>query len=41
MKHTVEEIRLSNGARGLLIDVPDATVMNFEFQFRAGNRFTS
>ena len=40
MKHTVEEIRLSNGARGLLIDVPDATVMNFEFQFRAGNRFT-
>lgn len=39
MKHTVEEIRLKNGARGLLIDVPDATVMSFEFQFRAGNRY--
>lgn len=39
MKHTVEEIRLQNGARGLLIDAPDATVMSFEFQFRAGNRY--
>lgn len=39
MKHTVEEVRLKNGARGLLIDVPGATVMNFEFQFRAGNRY--
>jgi hypothetical protein len=38
MKHTVEEIRLKNGARGLLIDVPDATVMSFQVQFRAGNR---
>lgn len=40
MKHTVEEVRLKNGARGLLIDVPGATVMSFEFQFRAGNRYT-
>ena len=39
MKHTVEEIRLKNGARGLLIDVPDATVMSFQVQFRAGNRY--
>lgn len=39
MKHTVEEVRLRNGAKGLLIDVPDATVMSFEFQFRAGNRY--
>lgn len=39
MKHTVEEVRLKNGAKGLLIDVPDATVMSFEFQFRAGNRY--
>ncbi len=39
MKHTVEEVRLKNGARGLLIDVPDATVMSFQFQFRAGNRY--
>lgn len=37
MKHTIEEVKLSNGARGLLIDVPDATVMSFQFQFRAGN----
>ncbi len=39
MKHTVKEIRLKSGARGLLIDVPDATVMSFQFNFRAGNRF--
>ncbi len=39
MKHTVEEVRLKNGSRGLLIDVPGATVMSFQFQFRAGNRY--
>ena len=39
MHHTVEEVRLKNGARGLLIDVPDATVMSMQFHFRAGNRF--
>lgn len=39
MKHTVEEVRLKNGARGLLIDVPDATVMSLQFHFRAGNRY--
>lgn len=36
MKHTVEKIVLKNGAEGLLIDVPDASVMTFEFNFRAG-----
>jgi len=41
MKHTVEEVRLKNGARGLLIDVPGATVMSFQFQFRAGNRYVA
>lgn len=30
---------MKNGAKGLLIDVPDATVMSFQFQFRAGNRY--
>lgn len=40
MNHTVEEIRLKNGARGLLIDVPGATVMSMQFQFRAGNRYS-
>lgn len=39
MKHTVEEVKLANGMRGLLIDVPGATVMSFQFQFRAGNRY--
>lgn len=39
MKHTVEEVRLKNGARGLLVDVPDATVMSSQFHFRAGNRY--
>src|ERR1700755_1801610 len=36
MKHTVTEISLKNGAKGLLIHVPDASVMSFEFNFRAG-----
>jgi predicted Zn-dependent peptidase len=36
MKHTVSEIQLNNGARGLLVNVPGATVMDFEFNFRAG-----
>lgn len=39
MNHTVEEIRLKNGARGLLVDVADATTLNMQFQFRAGNRY--
>lgn len=36
MKHTVSEVTLGNGAKGLFIHVPDATVMTFEFNFRAG-----
>lgn len=36
MKHSVKELVLDNGARGLLIDIPDATVMTFDFNFRAG-----
>lgn len=36
MKHTTSEIRLKNGARGLLVNVPDASVMTFDFNFRAG-----
>lgn len=39
MNHTVEEVRLKNGAKGLLIDIPGATVMNMQFHFRAGNRY--
>lgn len=36
MTHAATEIELANGAKGLLIDVPGATVMDFEFNFRAG-----
>lgn len=36
MKHTVYEITLQNGARGLLINIPHASVMTFEMNFRAG-----
>lgn len=36
MKHTVDEIVLKNGAKGLLIDVPGAAITNYEFNFRAG-----
>lgn len=36
MKHTVTEINLSNGAKGLLVHIPDASVMTFDINFRAG-----
>jgi predicted Zn-dependent peptidase len=36
MKHTVSELKLKNGAKGLLINIPDASVMTFDFSFRAG-----
>lgn len=36
MKHKVYELKLKNGAAGLLIDVPDASVMTFHIDFRAG-----
>lgn len=37
MKHTVELVELKNGAKGLLIIVPDASVTSFDFNFRAGD----
>ena len=39
MKHSVEEVQLKNGAKGLLIDVPGATVMATRIEFRAGMIF--
>ncbi len=36
MKHTVEKIILDNGAEGIFVDIPDASVMTAEFIFRAG-----
>ncbi len=36
MKHTVSELKLSNGAKGLMIHIPDATVLTCDVNFRAG-----
>lgn len=36
MRHTVTEHSLKNGAKGLLIHIPDALVMSFDLNFRAG-----
>lgn len=41
MKHTVSEIKLKNGARGLLVHIPDASVMTFDINFRAGEYLVS
>ncbi|MDO4612186.1 MAG: pitrilysin family protein [Candidatus Saccharibacteria bacterium] len=39
MKHSVEEIKLKNGASGILIDIPGASVMSTRVQFRAGMQY--
>lgn len=39
MKHSVEEVHLKSGARGLLVNVPNASVMNIRVQFRGGMRY--
>ena len=39
MNHTVDEVKLKNGAKGLFINIPGATVMSMQFQFRAGSRY--
>ncbi len=36
MRHTVTELELKNGAKGLLIHIPSASVMTFDVNFRAG-----
>ena len=38
MKHSIEEVRLKTGARGILIDAPGAGVMNIRIIFRAGKK---
>ena len=40
MRHYVEEVKLKNGARGLFINVPGASVMSTRVQFRGGLRYT-
>ena len=39
MEYEVSEIVLKGGARGLIINVPNAQVMSSQFHFRAGSRF--
>jgi predicted Zn-dependent peptidase len=39
LKHSVEEIVLKNGARGLFITTPHATAVHYDIQFRAGNDY--
>ncbi|HVX47817.1 MAG TPA: pitrilysin family protein [Candidatus Saccharimonadales bacterium] len=36
MKHRVHKVQLKNGAEGLLINIPDASVMTYHIDFRAG-----
>lgn len=36
MRHSISEIKLKNGSKGLLVHIPGASVMTFEFNFRAG-----
>jgi predicted Zn-dependent peptidase len=36
VRHTITEVTLDNGAKGLLLHIPDATVMTFDINFRAG-----
>lgn len=40
MRHTAREVTLKNGAKGLFIHVPGASVMNLEINFRAGDFLT-
>lgn len=39
LRHTVNELRLQTGARGLIVNVPDSTVMSYTIHFRAGNDY--
>lgn len=40
LRHTVEEVILKNGAKGLIINVPDSTVVSYDVSFRAGYDYT-
>lgn len=41
LRHSVDEIELQNGMRGILIDVPDSTVFSYEIHFRAGDGYVT
>jgi predicted Zn-dependent peptidase len=36
VRHTTTEVSLKNGAKGLLVHIPNASVMTFDINFRAG-----
>ncbi len=36
MKHSVTEVKLQNGSKGLLVHIPDANVFTYDINFRAG-----
>ncbi len=39
MKHSIKEIKLSTGSKGLLVNVPGSTIVNMEFTFMSGYEF--
>lgn len=39
LKHSVEEIKLKNGAEGLFISIPGSTSVHYDVLFRAGNHY--
>ena len=39
LQHSVKEVALQNGAKGLFILVPGSTSVSYEIQFRAGNHY--
>ena len=41
LKHKIEEVVLKNGARGLFVHVPGASVFCYELCFRAGNEYVA
>src|ERR1700712_3987014 len=41
LSHTVHEVSLRNGAKGLIIDVPGTSVVSYEIEFRAGNEYVT
>ncbi len=41
LQHTVEEIVLKSGAKGLLIATPGSTSVRYSIQFRAGNEYVA
>ncbi len=39
LKHSIKEVSLQTGAKGLIVNVPDSTVMSYVIHFRAGNDY--